>query len=210
MGRELIRAIIYQRRECDRVVPKFQFGKHSRAMLFEVVEQGQQTAFVCEIEAGLADLYPLLTQAAAITNRVNICFSEALPQAAAERGIPLRRIWNDEAEALRRDLGYGGDAEQRIAIDLDDGRIQVEYDHRADSLREILDALANSFSMTFSGNLQNRLVAYLAEHDGSEALYQTLRQELGLSNQELEEMGFHLQHRYETEFSGLEQGPEMI
>lgn len=192
------------------MVPKFQFRKHPMAMLYEVVEQGRQTAFVCESGAGLADLYPLLTQAAAITNRMNICFSEALPQAAAERGITLRRIWNDEADALHRDLGYGGAAEQRVAIDLDDGRIRVEYDHRADSLRESLDALAKSFSTTSSGSLQNRLVTYLAEHDGSEALYQTLRKELGLSNQEIEEMGFHLQHRYETEPAGLEQGPGMI
>ena len=90
-------------------------------------------------------LYPLLARAAAIAENENSSFAEALSLAAAERGTPLRRVFADEAEALSHDLGHGGAAEQRAVIDLDNGRIRLEYDHRAGSLRESLDALATHF-----------------------------------------------------------------
>ena len=67
-------------------------------------------------------LYPLLARAAAIAENENSSFAEALSLAAAERGTPLRRVFADEAEALSHDLGHGGIAEQRVAIDLDSGR----------------------------------------------------------------------------------------
>lgn len=109
------------------------------------------------------------------------------------------RVFADEAEALSHDLGHGGAAEQRAVIDLDNGRIRVEYDHRAGSLRESLDALANHFPTAGANRIQNRLIAFLAEHDGSEELYKTLHNELGLTNQEIEAMGFDLAHRYEPD-----------
>ena len=89
--------------------------------------------------------------------------------------------------------------EQRAVIDLDNGRIRLEYDHRAGSLRESLDALANHFPTAGANRIQNRLIAFLAEHDGSEELYKTLHNELGLTNQEIEAMGFDLAHRYEPD-----------
>lgn len=159
-------------------------------MLYQVEQQGRQTAFVGEDGTGLVGLYPLLARAATIAENENSSFAEALPLAAAERGTPLRRVFADEAEALSHDLGHGGIAEQRVAIDLDSGRIRVEYDHRAGSLRESLDALANHFPTAGVNRIQNRLIAFLAEHDGSEELYETLHDELGLTNadkQELEE-----------------------
>ena len=144
-------------------------------------------------------LYPLLARAAAIAENENSSFAEALSLAAAERGTPLRRVFADEAEALSHDLGQGGAAEQRAVIDLDNGRIRLEYDHRAGSLRESLDALANHFPTAGANRIQNRLIAFLAEHDGSEELYKTLHNELGLTNQEIEAMGFDLAHRYEPD-----------
>ena len=144
-------------------------------------------------------LYPLLARAAAIAENENSSFAEALSLAAAERGTPLRRVFADEAEALSHDLGHGGAAEQRAVIDLDNGRIRLEYDHRAGSLRESLDALANHFPTAGANRIQNRLIAFLAEHDGSEELYKTLHNELGLTNQEIEAMGFDLAHRYEPD-----------
>lgn len=146
-------------------------------------------------------LYPLLARAAAIAENENSSFAEALSLAAAERGTPLRRVFADEAEALSHDLGHGGAAEQRAVIDLDNGRIRLEYDHRAGSLRESLDALANHFPTAGANRIQNRLIAFLAEHDGSEELYKTLHNELGLTNQEIEAMGFDLAHRYEPDCS---------
>lgn len=142
---------------------------------------------------------PLLARAAAIAENENSSFAEALSLAAAERGTPLRRVFADEAEALSHDLGHGGAAEQRAVIDLDNGRIRLEYDHRAGSLRESLDALANHFPTAGANRIQNRLIAFLAEHDGSEELYKTLHNELGLTNQEIEAMGFDLAHRYEPD-----------
>ena len=139
-------------------------------MLYQVEQQGRQTAFVGEDGTGLVGLYPLLARAAAITENENNSFAEALSLAAAERGTPLRRVFADEAEALSYDLGHGGAAEQRAVIDLDNGRIRVEYDHRAGSLRESLDALANHFPTAGANRIQNRLIAFLAEHDGSEEL----------------------------------------
>ena len=97
------------------------------AVLYQVEQQGRQTAFVGEDGTGLVGLYPLLARAAAITENENNSFAEALSLAAAERGTPLRRVFADEAEALSHDLGHGGAAEQRVVIDLDDGRIRVEY-----------------------------------------------------------------------------------
>ncbi len=116
---------------------------------------------------------PLLARASAIAEDENSGFAEALSAAAAERGAPLRRAFADEAEALSHDLGHGGAAEQRVrvVIDLDNGRIRVEYDHRAGSLRESLDALSKHFPTAGANRIQNRLIAFLAEHDGSEELY---------------------------------------
>ena len=156
-------------------------------MLYQVEQRGRQTAFVGEDGAGLVGLYPLLARAAAIAENENSSFAEALSLAAAERGTPLRRVFADEAEALSHDLG------------LDNGRIRLEYDHRAGSLRESLDALANHFPTAGANRIQNRLIAFLAEHDGSEELYKTLHNELGLTNQEIEAMGFDLAHRYEPD-----------
>lgn len=68
-------------------------------------------------------------------------------------------------------LGCGGAADQRVAIDLDEHRIRVEYDHQAGSLQESLEALKESFPTVASEKLQSRLVSYLAERDGSEELY---------------------------------------
>lgn len=48
---------------------------------------------------------------------------------------------------------------------------------------------------------QLRLIAFLAEHDGSEELYEVLHDELGLTNREIEAMGFDLTHRYEPDCS---------
>lgn len=169
------------------------------SVLYQIVEQGRQTALVCDNTDEFADLHPLLTQAATITETGSVGFAEALALAAAENGIPLRRAFTDEAEALSHDLGHGGIAEQRVAIDLDSGRIRVEYDHRANSLQESLDALANHFSTAGANRIQNRLLSFLAEHDGSEELYKVLHDELGLTNQEIEAMGFDLAHRYEPD-----------
>lgn len=169
------------------------------SVLYQIVEQGRQTALVCDNTDEFADLHPLLTQAAAITETGSVGFAEALALAAAENGIPLRRAFTDEAEALSHDLGHGGIAEQRVVIDLDNGRIRVEYDHRADSLRESLDALANHFPTAGANRIQHRLLSFLAEHDGSEELYKVLHDELGLDNQEIDAMGFDLAHRYEPD-----------
>lgn len=163
------------------------------------MEQGRHTAFVDENGDGLAELQPLLARASAIAEDENSGFAEALSAAAAERGAPLRRAFADEADALIHDLGHGGAAEQRVVIDLDNGRIRVEYDHRAGILRESLDALANHFPTAGANRIQNRLIAFLAEHDGSEELYRMLRDELRLTNQEIEAMGFDLAHRYEPD-----------
>lgn len=129
-------------------------------MLYQVEQRGRQTAFVGEDGAGLVGLYPLLARAAAIAENENSSFAEALSLAAAERGTPLRRVFADEAEALSHDLGHGGAAEQRAVIDLDNGRIRLEYDHRAGSLRESLDALANHFPTAGANRIQNRLIAF--------------------------------------------------
>ena len=169
------------------------------SVLYQIVEQGRHTAFVDENGDGLAELHPLLARASAIAEDENSGFAEALSAAAAERGAPLRRAFADEADALIHDLGHGGAAEQRVVIDLDNGRIRVEYDHRAGILRESLDALANHFPTAGANRIQNRLIAFLAEHDGSEELYRMLRDELRLTNQEIEAMGFDLAHRYEPD-----------
>ena len=57
--------------------------------------------------------------------------------------------------------------------------------------------------------IADRLIAFLAEHDGSEELYQTLHGELGLSHGEMEAMGFDLAHRYEPEPSPGISGPRL-
>lgn len=82
------------------------------------------------MELGLWGCIHCLARAAAIAENENSSFAEALSLAAAERGTPLRRVFADEAEALSHDLGHGGAAEQRAVIDLDNGRIRLEYDHR--------------------------------------------------------------------------------
>ena len=169
------------------------------SVLYQIVEQGRHITFVSENGDGLAELHSLLARASAIVEDENSGFAEALSTAAAERGTPLRRAFADEAEALSHDLGHGGAAEQRVVIDLDDGRIRVEYDQRADSLQESLDALASHFPTTGANRIQNRLAALLAEHDGGEELYEVLHDELGLTNQEIEAMGFGLAHRYEPD-----------
>lgn len=170
------------------------------AVLYQVVEQGRQSALVCENTDGIRDLHALLAQAAANMKHTGGGFAEALNRAGTELGVPFRQVLADEADALSHDLGHGGAAEQRILIDLDSGRIRVEYDHRADSLRESLETLADHFPTTAT-KIQNRLIAFLAEHDGSEELYEVLHNELGLNNQEIEAMGFDLPHRYEPDCS---------
>ena len=169
------------------------------AVLYQVVEQGRQSALVCENTDGVTDLHALLAQAAANMKHTGGGFAEALSRAGTELGVPFRQVLADEADALSHDLGHGGTAEQRILIDLDSGQMRVEYDHRAGSLRESLDALANHFPTAGANRIQNRLIAFLAEHDGSEELYKTLHNELGLTNQEIEAMGFDLAHRYEPD-----------
>ena len=170
------------------------------AVLYQVVEQGRQSALVCENTDGIRDLHALLAQAAANMKHTGGGFAEALNRAGTELGVPFRQVLADEADALSHDLGHGGAAEQRILIDLDSGRIRVEYDHRADSLRESLETLADHFPTTAT-KIQNRLIAFLAEHDGSEELYEVLHDELGLTNREIEAMGFDLTHRYEPDCS---------
>ena len=125
------------------------------SVLYQIVEQGRHITFVSENGDGLAELHSLLARASAIVEDENSGFAEALSTAAAERGTPLRRAFADEAEALSHDLGHGGAAEQRVVIDLDDGRIRVEYDQRADSLQENLDALASHFPTTGANRIQN-------------------------------------------------------
>lgn len=169
------------------------------SVLYQVVEQGHTTAFVCEREGKIPNLYGLLARAGSIAGDRGSGFAEALSLAAAESGSRLRPVLADEAEALSHDLGHGGPADQRVVIDLDDHRIRVEYDHQASSLQESLDTLAKQFHPAASETIQSRLVSFLAEHDGSEELYHLLHQELGLTNQEIGAMGFQLQHRYVPE-----------
>lgn len=47
--------------------------------------------------------------------------------------------------------------------------------------------------------LVNKILDYLAEHDGSEALYQMLHTDLGFTNAEIDALGFDLSHRFEDE-----------
>lgn len=47
--------------------------------------------------------------------------------------------------------------------------------------------------------LVNKLLDYLAEHDGSEELYQMLHGDLGFTNAEIDALGFGLEHRFEDE-----------
>ena len=166
-------------------------------VLYQVVEQGHTTAFVCEREGKIPDLYGLLARAGSIAEDRSRGFAEALLQAATESGSRLSPVLADEAEALSHDLGHGGPADLRVVIDLDSHRIRVEYDHQADSFRAGLEALKGGFPSATSEKLQNRLVSFLAEHDGS--VYQLLHQELGLTNQEIGAMSFQLQHRYVPE-----------
>lgn len=98
------------------------------AVLYQVVEQGRQSALVCENTDGITDLHALLAQAAANMKHTGGGFMEALSRAGTELGVPFRQVLADEADALSHDLGHGGAAEQRILIDLDSGRIRVEYD----------------------------------------------------------------------------------
>ena len=170
------------------------------AVLYQVVEQGRQSALVCENTDGIRDLHALLAQAAANMKHTGGGFAEALNRAGTELGVPFRQVLADEADALSHDLRHGGAGEQRIVLELGSGRIRVEYDHRADSLRESLETLADHFPTTAT-KIQNRLIAFLAEHDGSEELYEVLHNELGLNNQEIEAMGFDLPHRYEPDCS---------
>lgn len=50
-----------------------------------------------------------------------------------------------------------------------------------------------------TGQLVNKLLDYLAEHDGSEELYQMLHTDLGFTNAEIDALGFDLSHRFEDE-----------
>lgn len=170
------------------------------AVLYQVVEQGRQSALVCENTDGVTDLHALLAQAAANMKHTGGGFAEALSRAGTELGVPFRQVLADEADALSHDLGHGGTAEQRILIDLDSGQMRVEYDHRAGSLRESLETLADHFPTTAT-KIQDRLIAFLAEHDGSEELYEVLHDELGLTNREIEAIGFALTHHYEPDCS---------
>lgn len=170
------------------------------AVLYQVVEHGRQSALVCENTDGVTDLHALLAQAAANMKHTGGGFAEALSRAGTELGVPFRQVLADEADALSHDLGHGGTAEQRILIDLDSGQMRVEYDHRAGSLRESLETLADHFPTTAT-KIQDRLIAFLAEHDGSEELYEVLHDELGLTNREIEAIGFALTHHYEPDCS---------
>ena len=59
------------------------------AVLYQVEEQGRQTAFVGEKEGGFTELHSLLERASAIVEVENSGFAEALSNAAAERGTCL-------------------------------------------------------------------------------------------------------------------------
>lgn len=97
-------------------------------------------------------LYPLLARAAAIAENENSSFAEALSLAAAERGTPLRRVFADEAEALSHDLGHGGAAEQRAVIDLDNGRIRLEYHRLLDTDSDTVTRSCESIIYSGSSN----------------------------------------------------------
>lgn len=47
--------------------------------------------------------------------------------------------------------------------------------------------------------LTGKILDYLAEHDGSEELYQMLHGDLGFTNEEIDALGFDLAHRFEDE-----------
>lgn len=47
--------------------------------------------------------------------------------------------------------------------------------------------------------LANKLLEYLAGHDGSEDLYQMLHKDLGFTNEEIDALGFGLAHRFGDE-----------
>ena len=59
-------------------------------------------------------------------------------------------------EALSHDLGHGGAADLRVVIDLDDSQIRVEYDHRAGSFQECLEALNRSFPAMISQQQEDK------------------------------------------------------
>lgn len=86
------------------------------AVLYQVVEQGRQSALVCENTDGVTDLHALLAQAAANMKHTGGGFAEALSRAGTELGVPFRQVLADEADALSHDLGHGGTAEQRICF----------------------------------------------------------------------------------------------
>ena len=186
---------------CKNLTQKDTLPSHApgrRSVLYQVVERGRTAAFVCESGGEIPDLSDLLEQASTIAEDGG-GFAEALERAIQEKGGALRPIFPDESDALIHDLVHGGTADRRVVVDLDGHRIRVEYDHRAGSLQESLDKLAKRFPPATSEKIQSRLVSFLAEHDGSEELYQLLHRELGLTNQEIGAMGFGLGHRYEPD-----------
>lgn len=127
-----------------------------RSVLYQVVERGHAAAFVCGGGGKITDLCDLLARASAIAGERGGSFADALEQTAAKSGIPLRPVLADEVEALSHDLGHGGAADQRMVIDLDEHRIRVEYDYRADSFQECLETLKERFPSVVSEKLQNK------------------------------------------------------
>ena len=85
------------------------------AVLYQVVEQGRQSALVCENTDGVTDLHALLAQAAANMKHTGGGFAEALSRAGTELSVPFRQVLADEADALSHDLGHGGTAEQSLS-----------------------------------------------------------------------------------------------
>ena len=84
--------------------------------------------------------------------------------------------------------------------------LQFHLDHCKNLSPEIAPAESQAQRQA---RIADRLIAFLAEHDGSEELYQTLRGELGLSIDEIERMGFDLAHRYDYEPLPGINGPEL-
>lgn len=84
--------------------------------------------------------------------------------------------------------------------------LQFHLDHCKNLSPEIVPAESPAQRQA---RIADRLITFLAEHDSSDELYQTLHGELGLSNDEIERMGFDLAHRYDYEPLPGINGPEL-
>ena len=120
----------------------------TQSTLCQVIEQGRWRDLLCE---KIGPLPALLERAATLSAGREVSFADALEQAIQETGGTVRSIFAEESEALAHDVGCGGAAAQLVVIDLDEHRIRVEYDHRAGSLRESLEALKQSFPYDAGG-----------------------------------------------------------